>query len=127
MNKLTAKQNKFVEQIGLGKTQSEAYREAYPKSNNWKDKTVWEKASALMKNGKVLARVEKIQKETSKKFNITRDTLIEEIIIAQDTDVIKKNGTAFLKAIELKAKITGNMIEKREIDQKIEIKINYIK
>ena len=80
-----------------------------------------------MKNVKVMSRVEKLQKETSKKYNITRNTLVGEIIEAQKLSVIKKNGTAFLKAIELKAKITGNMIEKREIDQKIEIKINYIK
>ena len=110
---ITYKQNKFSENIALGKTQAEAYRKAYPNSKHYKDTTVWAKASALMKNGKVMARVEELQKETRVKFNITRDTLVGEIIDAQKTDEIKKNGTNVLKAIELKAKITGNLTNRQ--------------
>jgi len=124
--RLTAKQNRFAELVALGKTQSDAYREAYPNSKNYKDKTVWVKASALMKNGKVKARLKTLQKKTEKKYEVTRDSLVKEIFKAQRMGVIKKNGTAFLKAIELKAKITGNMIERKEVDQKIQIKINYV-
>jgi hypothetical protein len=64
MNKLTNKQEKFAEAIAMGVSQSEAYRMAYPVSLAWKAASVHNKASAMAKNGEVLARVEKLKVQT---------------------------------------------------------------
>lgn len=53
---LTAKQEKYVQELIKGKSQREAYRIAYPNSVNWKDANVDSKASNLLKNDKVKAR-----------------------------------------------------------------------
>ena len=57
---LTEKQEKFVQGIVLGKSHAEAYREAYP-NQKATDKTIWECASRLAKNPKVIARVEELR------------------------------------------------------------------
>ena len=38
---LTPKQEKFAQEVASGKSQADAYREAYPKSKKWKDETLW--------------------------------------------------------------------------------------
>ena len=58
---LTAKQEKFVQEIVKGKSQREAYRTAYPKSRNWKDSSVDCRASTLLKNAKVMQRLQELQ------------------------------------------------------------------
>ena len=60
---LSIKQENFCNYYIECGNASEAYRRAYPSSENWADKTVWERASILLKNNKVLARVEELQKE----------------------------------------------------------------
>lgn len=57
---LTEKQEKFVQGIISGKSHAEAYREAYP-NQKATDKTIWENASRLAKNPKVIARVEELR------------------------------------------------------------------
>ena len=57
---LTDKQEHFVQELIKGKSQSEAYREAY-NAARMKDKTVTEKASRLLANGNVRARYEELQ------------------------------------------------------------------
>lgn len=55
--KLTAQQEKFALAVAGGKTQADAFREAYPKSKDWKPESVHEKASILAKNVKVRSRI----------------------------------------------------------------------
>jgi phage terminase small subunit len=62
---LTAKQEAFVKNIIDGMSQADAYRSAYD-TKRMKDKTVWEKASALMKNDKVTARVKELRDQMMK-------------------------------------------------------------
>lgn len=57
---LTAKQEAFCQGIADGLTQADAYRRAY-NAEKMADKTVWEKASALMADGKVSARVAELR------------------------------------------------------------------
>lgn len=58
---LTPQQEKFALGVASGKTQADAYREAYPRSKKWKDDSVYPKASNLMANGKVSARVAELR------------------------------------------------------------------
>lgn len=60
---LTDKREKFAQNLNAGLSQRQAYREAYPKSRNWKDATVDKRASELFKNREVLGRYQELQKE----------------------------------------------------------------
>jgi phage terminase small subunit len=59
---LTAKQMKFVEEIGKGGSQSNAYRKAYDTSQ-MAPKTIWEEASRLRRHPKVAARIVELEAE----------------------------------------------------------------
>jgi hypothetical protein len=63
--KLTPGQEQFAQLVAAGKSQSEAYRQSYPKSQAWKDDAVWSQASRLMP--KVSARVEQLRAELATK------------------------------------------------------------
>lgn len=58
---------------------SEAFRVAYPRSVKWKPETVNSHASNLLKNGKVSARVEELQKEQQERCAITKDRVLSEL------------------------------------------------
>lgn len=81
---LTVAREKFVAAIIEGKSQRQAYYEAYPKSRNWKPENVDSKASTLAKDAKVSARINelraKIEAETIKKNvwnrQMAQDTLM---------------------------------------------------
>lgn len=59
--KLTGQQEKFALGVASGKTQADAYREAYPRSKKWKDSAVYSQASALMADSKVSTRVKELK------------------------------------------------------------------
>lgn len=61
---------KFALAVASGKTQSDAYREVYPASRRWKDKSVHEKASAFMV--KVKPRVQELQQAVAEKVVIEK-------------------------------------------------------
>ena len=81
---MTVAREKFVAAIIEGKSQRQAYYEAYPKSRNWKPENVDSKASTLAKDAKVSARINelraKIEAETIKKNvwnrQMAQDTLM---------------------------------------------------
>ena len=61
---LTAKQEIFAQNIIMGMSQAEAYRNAY-NTKKMSDKTVWENASRLMNNSKVIARVNELRSQVA--------------------------------------------------------------
>jgi len=58
--KLTAKQEAFAQGIADGLGQGDAYRMAYD-AEGMKDSTVYSKASILMSDGKIRARVDELK------------------------------------------------------------------
>lgn len=85
---LTAKQEKFVQELIKGKTQRQAYKAAY-NAKNMSDAAIDSEASKLLKNPKVALRYrelkDKIVKRTEEKFLISVDEIIKEIVdIAKD-------------------------------------------
>ena len=79
---LTLKQEAFVQGLITGKSQREAYRAAY-NAEKMMDKTVDEKASRLLAQGKVRARYEELQerlkKESSSAAIATAKEVLEEL------------------------------------------------
>lgn len=57
----------FARAIVAGKTQSDAYRLAYPVSVKWKDESVHPKASEMAKNDTVLTRIAELRKKIEEK------------------------------------------------------------
>lgn len=60
--KLTPAQDQFTRLVAGGKTYAEAFRECYPRSKGWKDKSVWERASTLAASVKVQSRIEELRR-----------------------------------------------------------------
>ena len=73
---LTENQEKFVQGIIEGMSQSEAYRAAYPKQKAT-DKTIWECASKLLKNPKVSTRLQELRAELAKPSIMTAQERLE--------------------------------------------------
>ena len=63
---LTGQQEKFALGVASGKTQADAYRDAYPRSKAWKDDSVHNKASLLMRHAQVAARVSDLKERITK-------------------------------------------------------------
>jgi len=76
---LTSQQELFARRIAEGATQSAAYREAYPRSNNWKQDGVHAKASTLSADVRVSARVAHLRAEAVKRTEVTQDMVIKEL------------------------------------------------
>lgn len=99
-----ATHERFAQLVARGTSQSEAYRECYPRSKNWKPSTVWEHASRL--SGKVQARVQQLQQAAAKETVLTREAfdrhLMEAFVECREAGDI--NNMAKLGALILKAK-----------------------
>lgn len=115
---LTPKQEMFCQKyVELGNA-SEAYRQSY-NASKMKSETVTERASRLLKEYKVSARVKELQSQLEKKHDLTKDKVVnrlKQIIFEQDTICDDKiNLQAMNKAIEILNKMQGwNEPEKNE-------------
>lgn len=107
---LTPKQEQFVQNIIEGMSQADAYRSAYSKQK-MSDKTVWEAASRLMKNDKVVARLLELRNELAKPSIMTAQERLEWL-----TDVIngEEDINAKLKAVDIMNKMQGEYVTKVE-------------
>lgn len=78
-NRLTPKQEKFIYGIAEGKTQYQAYIDAYPKAKKWKRDSVDVAASQLLQNNKIIIRLEELNQIKKEKLAWTRDRALNEI------------------------------------------------
>lgn len=74
--KLTARQEKFCQGIADGLSQSDAYRGAY-NTEKMSVKTLWEYASRLADNNKVIARTKELKDNLAKEQLWTRINSVE--------------------------------------------------
>ena len=109
MANLTQRQEKFVRALIAGKSQRQAYKEAY-NAANMKDKTIDERASVLFKNDKIKTRYNELLEEHKNKALYTREEMVNDLIwikekAKEDIKNPKKglrqaNGTIFINAIK---------------------------
>lgn len=83
-NRLTPKQEAFVDGILQGKTQRQAFLDAYENSRKWKDYSVDTAASQLMENDKVKMRLQELGWRDKKKVEWTRQKALETINYVMD-------------------------------------------
>ena len=100
-------------------SQADAYRSAYP-NQKMSDKTVWETASKLMANPKVITRLEELRKELATPAIMTAQKRLEWL-----TDVINGENdiNAKLKAVDIMNKMQGEYVQKVETELKNAVNI----
>ena len=133
MDKLTPKQELFVQGIISGLSQRQAYRQAFSTSKKWKDSTVDVKASELLQNGKVLVRYRELLKQFSNMSLWSREQAFNEYewlknkaraSIERD-GVRQANSNAFLSALDGMNSMTWKDL--KLTDEKIRQEIELLK
>lgn len=138
-NMLTANQEKFCQGIIEGKSQAEAYRQAYPKQRS-SDKTVWEAASRLMANSKVNARIKELRDELAKPsimtaqerlefltavINGTKGEMATKIVDGEEVEIeVPASMKNRLSAIDIMNKMQGEYVQKVVADVDTSYTIN---
>jgi len=112
---LTPKQEKFALAVASGKTQSDAYREAFNVRPTTKPETVNQQASRLMADRNISARVEELRKPIANKAMITLESHIERLKELALMAIDQGQIAAAIKAEELCGKASGVYVEKRQI------------
>jgi len=97
--KLTAKQEAFCQGIADGLGQADAYRMAYD-AEGMKDNTIYSKASVLMSDGKVTARVAELKAQVAEKQLWTREMSVKGLMSAYRIALEAKASTGMTAAVK---------------------------
>lgn len=97
--KLTAKQEAFAQGIADGLGQADAYRMAYD-AEGMKDNTIYSKASVLMSDGKVAARVAELKAQVAEKQLWTREMSVKGLMSAYRIALEAKASTGMTAAVK---------------------------
>ena len=104
---LTFRQKKFADHIADGYSKSDAYRNAYD-TGLMSKKTVWEAASRLSKNHKIVARLDHLSAEKEAEKCMLRlsyeDFIIREL---RSLALNSLSGRVRIKALELLGRTVG--------------------
>ena len=120
MDKLTLKQEKFVQEyLSNGGNATQAYKVAYDVENT-SSKTINENASRMLANSKIKARLNEYQEKTQetvlytaeKSFNKLNELL--ELALCPEGESGRINLQAALKAEEFKGRLVGLYTERVE-------------
>ncbi len=113
---LTAKRERFARLIAQGKTQADAYREAYD-AVGMQDATVWTEASKLARHPKVAIRVDELKMEAEV---VRREMLMnrEEAILQrlEHEAMTAKTDSARIRALELLGRHIGMFKDQIEVE-----------
>lgn len=131
---LTAKQEQFVKNIIDGMSQADAYRSAYD-TQRMKDKTIHEKASRLMADGKIRARLQELRDQMMKPTIMTAQERLEfltkvingecgeivtEIVDGEQVNIeVPASMKNRLSAIDIMNKMQGEYVTKVEGELKM--------
>lgn len=124
---LTAKQEKFCQEIVKGKTQYESYCIAYPEQvDTSKRETLDNNAYMLSKKSEIIARIDELRKPAIDKVNITLEKLITELEEVKKLAKNKEQLKVFIKAIEEQGKLSGLYTIKTEnLNKNVDFEIDY--
>ena len=107
MSNLTPKQEKFVQALIAGKSQREAYKEAY-NATRMKDATIDSKAYLLFNKDYIRARYNELLEEHKNKALYTREEAVNDLIWIKEEakqDILKNgirqaNSTTYINSIK---------------------------
>lgn len=115
MANLTDQQEIFCHEIVKGKSQFAAYQVAYPSSTKWKRAQVDSKASTLAAQEKVKGRIERLRAPILRKTTYEVVEAMEEAGRALELAMSTEQVGAAVAAIQLRAKLHGLLIERKEV------------
>jgi phage terminase small subunit len=110
---LTAKQEAFCQAIVSGMSQADAYRKAYD-AGKMKADTIQQAASRLMADSKVSARVQELRAPVVAELQYDLKAAMLEAEDALKVAKSREQAGAMVAAVQLRAKLNGLLIEKRE-------------
>jgi phage terminase small subunit len=110
---LTAKQEAFCQAVVQGIGQADAYRMSYA-VKKMKPGAVDVEASRLMDNPKVAHRLQELRAPVVEKVRYGIEQAMDEAMEAFKVAKGKEQGGAMVAAVQLRAKLNGLLIEKRE-------------
>lgn len=125
---LTAKQEKYVQNLIKGMSQREAYKDAYPTSQKWKESAIDCEASKLFANTKILQRYNELQEKAEDEAimsAIERKKWLTQVINGEIKEKVYLDGVqaerdAYLsdkmKALDILNKMSGEYVTKLEGD-----------
>ena len=121
---LTPQQELFAQGVAAGKTQADAYREAYPASSRWRPDNLHAKASNLAADDRVRARVTALrqaaEKQAISRIAYTVETAMAECQMAIDLAIEKGQPGALVSAVRLRAELQRLLVhqsETRSVDE----------
>ena len=117
MAKLTPKREGFTLAVFQGETSTQAYRNNFA-TENMADKTVWEAASRLMADSKVIARLAGLQEAAAERSQVTVEGLTIELEEARDLARVTEQASAMTGATMGKAKLHGLLVDKADVNLK---------
>ena len=113
---VTTQQEKFLQNIIQGKTQTESYLTAYPNAKKWKDGIATRKASELLRNPTVALRYAELQRDAQEANAITRDSILSHLKKCAFAEWGIFKPADQIRAMELVCKITGVTTPRSEED-----------
>ncbi|MCZ6848413.1 MAG: terminase small subunit, partial [Alphaproteobacteria bacterium] len=111
----------FVEAILTGETGAEAARQA-----GYSPRNASGRAHELMKDPLVVAELEKRREVIRAENDYTREKAMDELEATMTFARETKNAGALAKAVELRAKLAGHLIERRDVRQAQVIKVEVV-
>lgn len=115
---LTPQQEMFARIVAAGKTQAEAYRTAFPRSQKWKDQAVWVKASELASRAVIKARVAEYQARAAAAAVFTLADHLRNLEAISNAALIAKDFNAAARAEEARGRASGFYVQKTELTGK---------
>jgi hypothetical protein len=109
---LTAKRERFCQLMAEGKTQADAYREAF--GGNAKAETIYKRASELMALREIQGRVAELRKPVIEQAQLTLADHLEELRVLRDAALKDGRFSAAIQAEIARGKACGHYIIKVE-------------
>ena len=102
-------EERFLRGLMEGKSQREAYKEAYPHRSHWKPKTIDTKASELFNRGEIKGRYEEMKQEARDAGAITTTRIVNRLrdFVDAPLDLEKLRPADQLKAMEMMCRLLG--------------------
>lgn len=118
MSNLTPKQEKFCQVYLETGNASEAYRQSY-NAGDMASNTINVKASDLLSNGKIRARIAELRAPVIAKAQLTVDTLLDELEEARQLALKTESPAPAVSATMGKAKLLG--LDKQIIEHSVRV------
>ena len=125
MRQLTLKQETFCHKYIEAGNATEAYRRSY-NAGSMKPATINRKASELMSNGKITARISDLKREHKARHDVTVGKLTEDLRQAVDLAREEKQASAMVSATMALAKLHGLLINKKTVSQHASVTVSYL-